>query len=284
MALRKLSSYGEVSRCSYLLYAYEDVDAYYMCMPLVMAGSLRWHVRDGPLPKSRVRDVAIDLATALCYLHHLKIVHCDIKPENVLMKNDGSACLTDFGLAAFLENGQKLRGRRGTLGYWSPEVQDGKEFAYDADWWSYGVTLWRVFHGKKPFNTLGGRVLYEPLKKPSKGVFVWKLMRVKRSKRWIPSESPSTLWKTRFFGEVVKDPWLARTASWKPRGGAVEHVIGAQNQVSSSTLEYVGSEMEERVCVSAYVHQKYHEESLVKLIESEKQYAPPACSNACLVL
>ncbi|KAL3739162.1 hypothetical protein ACJRO7_020544 [Eucalyptus globulus] len=100
-------------------------------------------------------NIAIDVASALYYLHHqcrVPIVHCDIKPSNILLDAEMVAHVGDFGLAKFLDTltNQMSSVVRGTTGYIPPEYAMGFKASKEGDVYSYGILLLEIFTGLSP--------------------------------------------------------------------------------------------------------------------------------------
>ena len=111
--------------------------------------------REGPsLPITQAIAYAIEIARALGAAHERLIVHRDVKPQNVLISSEGSAKITDFGIARTLtEEGLTLDGRvLGTTDYVSPEQALGQPVTGQSDLYSLGVVLYEMLTGAVPFS------------------------------------------------------------------------------------------------------------------------------------
>ncbi len=109
--------------------------------------------RDGPLEIPRAIAYTIELARALGAAHEHLIVHRDVKPQNVLIGVEGSAKITDFGIARTLtEEGLTMDGRvLGTTDYVSPEQAIGQSVTGQSDLYSLGIVLYEMLTGVVPF-------------------------------------------------------------------------------------------------------------------------------------
>ncbi|HSD85763.1 MAG TPA: protein kinase, partial [Anaerolineae bacterium] len=150
-ALRKLNHPNIVK----VLAALEENDQHFLVMEYVGGGSLADLLKRRPqLPVAQVISLGLELSDALSRAHHLDIIHRDIKPGNILLAEDGTPRLTDFGLAhlgsypALTTTGQVL----GTFQYLSPEACENQALDARADIWSFGVVLFEMLTGQRPFD------------------------------------------------------------------------------------------------------------------------------------
>ena len=109
---------------------------------------------DKNLPESEIRKLAQQLVQALYYLHSNRIIHRDMKPQNILISSNGVIKLCDFGFArAMSSNTMVLKSLKGTPLYMAPEIVQELPYNHTVDLWSLGVILYELFVGQPPFYT-----------------------------------------------------------------------------------------------------------------------------------
>ncbi|XP_024018778.1 serine/threonine-protein kinase STY13 [Morus notabilis] len=102
-----------------------------------------------------VIQLALDLSRGLSYLHSKKIVHRDVKTENMLLDAHRNLKIADFGVARVeAQNPRDMTGETGTLGYMAPEVLDGKPYNRRCDVYSFGICLWEIYCCDMPYPDL----------------------------------------------------------------------------------------------------------------------------------
>ena len=107
----------------------------------------RLHYRLGP---KTALSYAEQLLDALAYAHEVRVIHCDIKPDNVILFPEGQARLADFGIAKVALRTRTIMGSgQGTVGYIAPEQAMGKP-SFRSDVFSMGLLIYRMFSGQLP--------------------------------------------------------------------------------------------------------------------------------------
>src|SRR5689334_17946829 len=132
----------------------EDEGRPYIVFEYVEGETLKERIRRmGRLPIGEAVAYAIEIARALGAAHARHIVHRDVKPQNVLIDEEGSAKVTDFGIARTLdEDGLTQDGRvLGTTDYVSPEQALGQPVSGQSDLYSLGIVLYEMLTGQVPF-------------------------------------------------------------------------------------------------------------------------------------
>ncbi|XP_057425558.1 serine/threonine-protein kinase STY13-like [Lotus japonicus] len=102
-----------------------------------------------------VIQLALNLARGLSYLHSKKIVHRDVKSDNMLFDANENLKITDFGVARIeAANPCEMTGETGTIGYMAPEVLNGKPYDRRCDVYSFGMCLWEIYCCDLPYPNL----------------------------------------------------------------------------------------------------------------------------------
>jgi eukaryotic-like serine/threonine-protein kinase len=109
----------------------------------------------GTLPPTEVAEIGAQVAAALAAAHAVGIVHRDVKPGNILLAENGTVKITDFGISKALDDGTVTTqtGIAGTPAYLAPEIARGEDPSRASDVFSLGSTLYHAVEGKPPFGT-----------------------------------------------------------------------------------------------------------------------------------
>lgn len=151
----------------------EATGLYYIVMEYVGGGSLSWHLRHGPLPEKKALAIVTGIAHALVIAEENRIVHRDIKPDNIMLDMRGTAKLADLGLAKSVIDSHltlTLGGSfMGTPAYMSPEqARDAKIADTRDDIYSLGASFYECLTGEPPFQgETPYNIMSELLTKPS---------------------------------------------------------------------------------------------------------------------
>ena len=135
-----------------MVFCFQTEERIYFIMPFVRGGELFQHLRNCRFfPEEKVKFYSAIIGLSLEYLHTHGIVYRDIKPENILIDEDGYLRLVDFGMAKVLQGDEKATSFCGTPEYLAPEIITGEGHNKSADWWSYGILMYEMFFGIPPF-------------------------------------------------------------------------------------------------------------------------------------
>ncbi|KAI8332666.1 kinase-like domain-containing protein [Chlamydoabsidia padenii] len=157
------------------------------------------------MTEPQVRRIFHQVAAAVQHLHRLLIVHRDIKDENILLDEQGTVQLIDFGSAAYYREGRLFDTFSGTLDYVAPEILNGESYAGPPqDIWSLGILLYTLIYRETPFYSVDDilechlRLPYIPYQEQTAvgpADLLYKLLDRDISKR------PT-------IDQVMQDPWL----------------------------------------------------------------------------
>ncbi len=229
-ALRQLNHPNIVK----MLDAFHDDGEDYLILEYVSGGELNALLKGDFLPIKQILNIALDLADALTRAHRLDIIHRDIKPANVLMAEDGTPRLTDFGIAR-LGGKERVTATNdifGTIPYMPPEALTGEEIDARADIWAFGIMLYEMLTYRLPFN---GKSLPE--------IVTCILQEMPPDLEAIRSDIP-VAFADLIYRMLQKDP-NARIPSVRLVGAEIEAIL--QGRVSStSSVAVASAELEPR--------------------------------------
>uniref|UniRef100_A0A3B4YCB7 non-specific serine/threonine protein kinase n=1 Tax=Seriola lalandi dorsalis TaxID=1841481 RepID=A0A3B4YCB7_SERLL len=141
-----------------LWYSFQDEEDMFMVVDLLLGGDLRYHLQQSvQFSEDAVKLYLCEMTLALDYLQSQHIIHRDVKPDNILLDEQGHAHLTDFNIATIIKDGERATALAGTKPYMAPEifqsfVSGGTGYAFEVDWWSLGVTIFEVLRGWRPYD------------------------------------------------------------------------------------------------------------------------------------
>lgn len=191
---------------------FQDKDNLYMVLDYSPYKDLRGQFKHlNKIEEDTIKFMASCIILALNYVHSNKIIHKDLKPENLLFDDKGYIRLSDFGISKYKKSHYK--GVTGTFGYFAPE-NFNKEWTlgYESDYFSLGVVLFELATGKRPYNATSKQLLEIEFQtnKPKKEMmskygysdefidFVFRLLDVEPTKRLGYNG----------FSDVVNHPWF----------------------------------------------------------------------------
>ncbi|XP_034951922.1 serine/threonine-protein kinase 32A isoform X2 [Chelonus insularis] len=163
-----------------LWFSFQDEEDFFMVTDLLLGGDLRYHIQQQVrFSEESVILFIAEIALALDYLKSKKIIHRDIKPDNILLDEEGHAHVADFNVATMLEDNELATSMSGTKPYigelsfprsapeiymCSCEAYGVHGYGYSVDWWSLGVLAWEALEGVRPFPIHSGTSSREALR------------------------------------------------------------------------------------------------------------------------
>jgi len=133
----------------------QDGNRAYIVMEFVEGRDLKSVIRaESPLPMDRAIDLMAQACAALGHAHRAGLVHCDVKPQNLIVTPDGRLKVTDFGIARAISQSmpQNVETVWGTPHYFSPEQAAGEAPTPASDVYSLGVVMYEMLSGQLPFD------------------------------------------------------------------------------------------------------------------------------------
>ncbi|KAI8137703.1 kinase-like domain-containing protein, partial [Fennellomyces sp. T-0311] len=201
-----------------LRYAFQDDDNLFMVLDLMLGGDLRFHLdRMSVMPEPYVQFYVAEVALGLRHLHNSKVIHRDIKPDNILLNEQGHAHLTDFNIAVQYTDSKPLTSIAGSMAYMAPEVLAKRGYGSSVDWWSLGVVCFELLFGKRPFRgktneALQHAIMHEPLCFPENSRVSPEAIDCIRG--LLTRDINRRLgYKEKGFSQLVNHPWL-RNIQW----------------------------------------------------------------------
>ena len=132
-------------------FSFQDINSLYLVMDLITGKDLRYHLANEKKFSSEISKFFLACTIlGLEYIHYNKILHRDIKPDNLVLDKNGYVKITDFGISR--EMGKLEKGESsGTPGYMAPEVMCGKAHSIDSDYYCLGMMAYEFMKGVRPF-------------------------------------------------------------------------------------------------------------------------------------
>lgn len=137
----------------------------YFIMDYYEHGDLSKFLNKKPLKEKFTRKYIKQLSNGLSYLLENKILHRDLKPQNILLSSNYDIKITDFGFATYYNNNSIINTLCGSPMYMAPEIITRNGYDYKSDLWSVGIIMYEMIHGYTPFNVQNFIDLIKEIKK-----------------------------------------------------------------------------------------------------------------------
>ena len=141
-----------------LYFAFQDQNNLYLITEFMQGGQLFTYLSINPqLKNKQAKFYLSEIFLALKYMHENNYIYRDLKPENILIGKDGHIKLSDFGFSKLL-NDEYTYTICGTPSYEAPEIYKKKGYDKMCDWWSFGIIMFEMLSGYKPFDIDKGNI------------------------------------------------------------------------------------------------------------------------------
>ncbi|KAK9765353.1 Serine/threonine-protein kinase, partial [Basidiobolus ranarum] len=182
---------------------------YYLIMEYVSGGQmLDYIISHGRLKEKHARKFIRQICSAIDYCHRNSIVHRDLKIENILIANDGSIKIIDFGLSNLFSPRSHLSTFCGSLYFAAPELLSAKAYTGpEVDIWSIGIVLYVLVCGKVPFDDQNQPALHAKIKRGHVDYPTWLSSDCKHLLSRILVTNPSD---RASMAEILRHPWISK--------------------------------------------------------------------------
>lgn len=137
----------------------------YFMIDLHEMGDLSSHLKNKKIKEKYAKNYMRQIKDGLEYLYNQKILHRDLKPQNILVSKDNRLIITDFGFARYFESDMLLQTICGSPLYMAPEILLKKKYSIISDLWSVGIIMFEILFAKLPFDSKNLVELIHKIKK-----------------------------------------------------------------------------------------------------------------------
>jgi len=134
-------------------YAITNEDSLFLIFPVLGGGDLKFHLRNEPdrcFSPARAKFYVAETLLGLEHIHSFDIVYRDLKPNNIILNQEGHVVVSDLGLCIQLRKDKLIKHLAGTAGYWAPEILSKQGTYKVSDFWSLAVMLYEMLTGRRP--------------------------------------------------------------------------------------------------------------------------------------
>eukprot|EP00826_Nyctotherus_ovalis_P007529 TRINITY_DN1189_c0_g1_i4.p1 TRINITY_DN1189_c0_g1~~TRINITY_DN1189_c0_g1_i4.p1 ORF type:complete len:530 (+),score=174.62 TRINITY_DN1189_c0_g1_i4:155-1744(+) len=147
-------------------YVFQTATSIYFIMKFYRGGELYRRLKKMKcFGEEATKFYAAQIALALGELHRNKVIYRDMKPENILLDEDGYVALADFGLSKIVNGDESTTTFCGTPDYIAPEIVAGERYNKQVDWWGLGILIYELLFGVAPFRSRNQHLMFDCIRK-----------------------------------------------------------------------------------------------------------------------